>query len=110
MYGEYEVPVSQKRTGFSGGSNVDIVGVTGSIPVTPTIQINNLAENDIVAGRFNEPEPVVRDDGVAGSNPATPTSFAQNPAQQRHFIAPQHSFCGRLRAPSPPSNPASMNH
>lgn len=26
---------------------------------------------------------VVRDDGVAGSNPATPTSSAQFPAQQR---------------------------
>jgi hypothetical protein len=33
---------------------------------------------------------VVRDDGVAGSNPATPTRTALNPALQRPFIAPQH--------------------
>jgi hypothetical protein len=38
MYDDYEVPASRKCKGFSHGRNVDIVGVTGSIPVTPTIQ------------------------------------------------------------------------
>jgi hypothetical protein len=51
----YEAAFSRNCTCFSDGSYVDIVGVTGSIPVTPTIQINNLVINYIVVGRFIEP-------------------------------------------------------
>jgi hypothetical protein len=52
----YEVLLSQSSAPFRQGNDVDIVGVTGSIPVTPTIQINNLAEVCEVPLRFNEPE------------------------------------------------------
>jgi hypothetical protein len=55
MCDDYEVLGSQKRTGFRGGSNVDIVGVVGSIPTMPTILFNNLAEVYIVADRFAKP-------------------------------------------------------
>jgi hypothetical protein len=55
MYDDCEVPGSQKRTGFSGGSNVDIVGVGSSKLPAPTIRINNLAEVYIVADRFAKP-------------------------------------------------------
>lgn len=47
-----EVPFRRKGMGFSPGNNVDIVGVTGSIPVTPTIAINDLAGSCVAAGRF----------------------------------------------------------
>lgn len=50
-----EVPSSRSSAACGYGKNVDIVGVTGSIPVTPTIQINNLAQDDILTGRFDEP-------------------------------------------------------
>ena len=33
-----EAPFPQQSRGFHGGKDVDIEGVTGSIPVTPTIR------------------------------------------------------------------------
>ncbi|GGD11743.1 hypothetical protein GCM10011335_13410 [Aureimonas glaciei] len=39
-----EVPCAPERKGFHEGKDVDIEGVTGSIPVTPTIQFKGLDE------------------------------------------------------------------
>jgi hypothetical protein len=57
-----EVLLSQRSRLFSQGNNVDIVGVTGSIPVTPTIQsldIAGLSGNRrpfcVALGRFVKP-------------------------------------------------------
>ena len=52
-----EVPLSRKCAGYRGGNNVDIVGVNGSIPFTPTIHSKAFSGIYIVAGRFDKPEP-----------------------------------------------------
>jgi hypothetical protein len=57
MYDVCEVPYSRKTAVCSPANYVDIVGVTGSIPVTPTIRIKDLADVYVVAGRFRKPEP-----------------------------------------------------
>ena len=46
---------SQRCRLFGQGNNVDIVGVTGSIPVTPTILFKHLAAKYEALLRFIEP-------------------------------------------------------
>jgi hypothetical protein len=43
----YEGDISQKCRTFQQGMKVDIVGVTGSIPVTPTIQFKEKGFREI---------------------------------------------------------------
>ena len=50
-----DVPLCRRIGLFNQGNNVDIVGVTGSIPVTPTILFKHLAAIYEVLLRFNEP-------------------------------------------------------
>jgi hypothetical protein len=62
MYDVCEVPYSRKTAVCSPANYVDIVGVTGSIPVTPTIQTHTIQRlggtfrlEYVVAGRFRKP-------------------------------------------------------
>jgi hypothetical protein len=52
----YEALLSQSYRLFGGENNVDIVGVTSSILVTPTILFKHLAAICEVLSRFKEPE------------------------------------------------------
>ena len=62
------VPYSRSSAGFRGGNDVDIVGVTGSIPVTPTIRTSEIIDKFgaasaacVVLGRFIKPVSAIFD-------------------------------------------------